>query len=129
MPNPRIPAAPAGTRFGAWTVLGEAGRNRHGGTTVLARCDCGTERILTQSNLRETVMVRPLRKYPASRAPLVAIDASLEERLAEAAAASGRSLIAETQFRLEQSFNDDAIMKELRLIRKLLQSWMESDNG
>ena len=52
MPKARIPAVPAGTKFGAWTVLGEAGLNRHGGTMVLARCDCGTERTLTQSNLR-----------------------------------------------------------------------------
>ena len=73
-------------------------------------------------------MAKPPRKFPSSRAPLVAIDVEIEEKLAAAAAASGRSLIAETQFRLEQSFNDDAIMKELRLIRKLLQAWMESEN-
>lgn len=45
------------------------------------------------------------------------------------AAANVRSLSEEAETRLDQSLNDDAIMKELRLIRKLLQSWMESDNG
>jgi TraY domain-containing protein len=84
-----------------------------------------------QEDLGGAVMAtaKSVRKFPSSRAPLIAIDVEVEEKLTAAAAASGRSLTAETQFRLEQSFNDDAIMKELRLIRKLLQAWRDADNG
>lgn len=60
-PPPRagIAADLAGRRFGAWTVLGFAGRTRResGGrvTTEIVwrcRCDCGTEAAVNASNLK-----------------------------------------------------------------------------
>lgn len=45
---------PPGSRFGQWTVLGDAGftarYNRK--QLLLARCDCGTERVVLEASLR-----------------------------------------------------------------------------
>src|SRR5690625_679951 len=35
-----------GKRYGRWTVLEYAGKNKHGQDTWLCRCDCGTERVV-----------------------------------------------------------------------------------
>jgi hypothetical protein len=41
-----------GKRFGKWMVLEKAGSNKHGSMLYLCRCDCGAERRVVGSNLR-----------------------------------------------------------------------------
>ena len=41
-----------GKRFGRWTVLAEADKNKSGHYMWLCRCDCGTETAVNGSNLR-----------------------------------------------------------------------------
>lgn len=45
------PTIAIGDRSGRWLVVGEAARERHGRRRFLARCDCGTERVLDASSL------------------------------------------------------------------------------
>jgi len=49
--RPPVPV-PAGTPFGLWTVLGEAGM-RAGARLVLCRCACGLEKKVSLGSLRE----------------------------------------------------------------------------
>lgn len=44
--------APVGARFGRYTVIGQGGRTERGELRWLCRCDCGTERVLFPSNLK-----------------------------------------------------------------------------
>ena len=48
----RLAPAPIDTKFGEWTVIGDAGRNQYGGTLLQVRCSCGVERNVLQGNLR-----------------------------------------------------------------------------
>ena len=41
-----------GSRFGRWTVLSQAGNNRHGQRCWNVKCDCGTKRVLPTCHLR-----------------------------------------------------------------------------
>jgi hypothetical protein len=50
----QAPKVTAGQRFGRWTVLGAAEPKIYSSSTkktVLARCECGTERVLTEAAL------------------------------------------------------------------------------
>ncbi len=42
----------SGKRFGRWTVIHRAGRNKCGQVTWKCVCDCGTKREVVGSNLR-----------------------------------------------------------------------------
>lgn len=41
-----------GQRYGRWTVLERAGRNKHKQVTWLCRCECGRERVVVGHDLR-----------------------------------------------------------------------------
>jgi len=41
-----------GAHYGRWTVLSDAGKNRHGARLVLAECKCGTKRVVQFVSLR-----------------------------------------------------------------------------
>ena len=41
-----------GQRFGMWTVLGEAGKNKHRNVLWNCHCDCGEERKVVGACLR-----------------------------------------------------------------------------
>ena len=41
-----------GQKFGKLTVIGEAGRDKHGATVWECRCECGDTTVVTISNLR-----------------------------------------------------------------------------
>ena len=41
-----------GNKYNRWTVLSEAGRDKHGNVLWLCRCDCGTETIIVGASLR-----------------------------------------------------------------------------
>lgn len=42
-----------GLRSGRLTVVERAGRNKHGASMWLCKCDCGNERVIAQSNIRK----------------------------------------------------------------------------
>ncbi len=44
-----------GRKFGCWTALEGAERNKHGAATWLCRCDCGREVVVAGNNLRRGI--------------------------------------------------------------------------
>lgn len=42
----------AGQRFGRWSVMRVAGKDKRGGTLWLCRCDCGNEKAVVAASLR-----------------------------------------------------------------------------
>lgn len=47
-----IPSQMLGKRYGAWTVLERAGKDKGGHILWVCRCDCGREAVVQGGNLR-----------------------------------------------------------------------------
>lgn len=76
-----------GKRFGYWVVLERTGADRSGKPTWLCRCECGTERIVTGSNLRGgyskscgCVLVEQLTKHGKFNSPEYKIWSAMIQR-------------------------------------------------